>query len=758
MVEELAAVGKSVPRYDAIEKVTGRAKFSADESFPEMLWGKILRSPHGHARIGKIDTTKAEALPGVEVVITAKDMPDKSVTFPPESRVLAKDEVRREGDPVAAVAAVSEEVADEALDLIEVTYDPLPAVYHAEEAIEPGAPIVVPGAESNLVGQEYRYGWGDIVEGFAQADLIMEDRYTLHNASAAPIGLDAHLAMWDEAGNLTVWKSTQRAAPDADGLAEYFDIPPNKVRVIGTYSYGIFGGGQGGECVAPVTCVLAKKAGKPVMVEVTREEELRDEHGNPSTVVDLKMGVTDDGLITAIHTKTLWESGWPMSLVLIIVSTASGRAPLDLHYYPNCLSEGKIAYTNTMIRSAYRGFGCVNLHWPIEQMMDQVAEQLGMDPVEFRLKNKAKTGQPINPGPELFAPQMPPSHLSSTDMEQCITKAAESIGWAEKWKGFGKPTAVNGAERRAVGFADFIHGCDKGYSTALVRVGMTGDVDLQSCFGETGTGAVTVMAQICAEELGVLYEDVRVTACDTQTGPWENGSYSSRTTLTCGLAVQKAARMCKEQIINEAAALLEVEPEELEIKERRIYVKADPERELSLHEVVEHIGEAGVIGCGSNKYHIYPTRPMNYGSHAEEIKVDTETGRVEVVGLAVSNDCGRAVNPRQLETNMMGGVMQGIGYAIMEEFVYDEASGVLLNPRFIDYHIPTVLDVPEELFDMILVEPIEPLGPFGAKGASEGIMDPVPAIIANAIYNAVGVRIKDGPITPAKILKGLGKI
>ena len=756
MADELSVVGKSVKRYDAFEKAMGTAKYSSDIYLHEMLHGKILRSPHGHANIISINTTKAKALHGVEAVVTADDITDKPISFPPESRILAKDKVRREGDPVAAVVALSEEIAEEALDLIEVTYDALQGVYNAEDAIKSGAPEIYSGG--NLVQAfKFEYGWGDLEEGFTKANLVMEDTYRMHNANACPVGLATTTAFWDRSDNLTVWSISQTGHQQARELAEFFEIPENKVRVITTYTYGTYGG-RGEREDSFLACILARMTGKPVRLQLTRIEDMRDQHGNPSSVVELKAGVTSDGLITALHTKILWEAGAPLHIANIVMAVASSRSPLSLHYYASCLCEAKIAYTNTMARGAYRGFGCINLHWAIEQMMDQLAEELGMDPVEFQLKNKIKTGDllcPTGPG-AMFNPHIPTTKLSSTDMEQCINKTAESIGWSSKWAQYKGNRDGDEIIKRGIGTGAFIHGCSSASSSVQVRVSNTGSVDLYSGFADPGTGCKTVMAQICAEELGVHYEDVCVTSADSRYTPWEQGCFTSRTTLSCGRAVQIAAKMAKEQILEEAASELETNVEDLEIKEGRIYVKANPEEGLLLEEVTSSF-EGDIMGYGSFGDQLFPTAPRNYGAHSEEIEVDTETGKIKVVNISVANECGRAVNPLLLMNNMVGGIAKGVGYTLMEGYIYDQHSGVLLNPRLIDYHPPLVLDLPEEM-DTMLVEPIDPIGPFGAKGASEGIMDPTAACIGNALYNATGVRIKDAPLTPDKVLRGLGKI
>lgn len=749
--EELgyAVVGQNVDRYDALEKVTGLGKFSSDMYFPGMLCGKILRSPHGYARILSIDTSKAKALPGVESVITAEDVSQKVMWFP-DRLLFATDYVRHNGEPVAAVAAVTEEIAEQALDLIEVEYEPLQGVYSKEDSLKPGAPELVPGGNEP---EQYKflYKWddppNDIEEGFAQSDLILEGDYTIHNAAGAAQGCGAATNYWDTDGNLRMWISAQGADRAVSGLASFFGLPHNKVLVDSTHSYGSFGPSQSGKEETWISASLAKETGKPVMLQLSKEEELRDHHTNPDSTMHLKMGFTNDGLIQVLHIVGLWGNGSSGSASGPMMNSQS-RGPFYLHYVPIVQSEGSMVWYNTNRRGNYRGYGCINNHFAIEQMIDEAAEILGIHPVDMHLINKIKTGDRIMRASH----RGPDTTLSCTDMDSCINKSADSVDFRNRWRGYTTPVSVDGPKKRGISIADFIHGCHARGASAAVKVSTTGTVELYCCIPDPGTGCKSVMAQFVAEELGVLYEDVRIVSDSSM--PPGGGCFSSRATISVGWPVTLAARDAKQHILAEAAHLLEVTPEELESKNREIYVKADPTKKVPFAEACSE----QIVGWSTYEIDETLTSPRNFGTDCYEVEVDTETGEIVLKKASVSNDCGVAVNPKALISNMTGGQTQGIGYTLMEGMVYDQASGILLSNSALNYKIPTSLDMPQELFDMILVEPYDPQAPFGAKGASEGIMDPVAAVIANAVYNACGVRIKETPLTPDKILRALGKI
>ncbi len=751
MAEELAVVGQSVTRYDAAEKVTGKAKYSSDMYLPGWLCGKILRSPHGYAKILSIDTSKAKALPGVEAVITVDDAPQK-VVWSPNRLIFAKDYVRHYGEPVAAVAAVTEEIAEQALDLIEVEYDPLTPALTREDALKVGAPEILPGGnEAEFKVSQFIDLPNDVEEGFKEADVILEDDYTVQHAGFAAKASACATSYWNTHGKLFQWISAQGCDGQEATLTNFFGLSDtNKVEVDATYSYGSYGPNQPGKDETYISPLLAKVTGKPVMIQLSQEETWHGHHTNPDSTEHLKMGFKNNGLITAIHTKGLGAAG--SSGGAFAIGVAHERSPMYLHYYPVAKSESSTVATNTCRRGNYIGLSCLNCHFAIEQMMDQAAEKLGINPVDFHLLNKIKSGDRIKAsrsGP-------PDPVLSCVDMESCINGAADALDFKNRWKGHGQPVAIDGPRQRGIAVSDFVHNCIAGSCGAAVKVTPKGAVDLYCNVPDPGTGCKTIMCQFAAEALGVNYEDINLSPDNTRFPPGGR-CYTSRATLSLGWPVTLAAQAAKQEVLKVAAGILKVTPDELDCKNREIYLKADPTQKIPFEQACAKF-KSDMFGTCAYATNERPNAPRNFGTHCDELEVDVETGGVTVKKIAVTNDCGRAVNPLQLKNNMGGAQVKGIGYALMEEVIYDRASGVCLNTRAVDYKFPTSMDMPFEDYHMILVEPVDPVAPYGAHGATEGIMDPMVANFANAIYNACGVRIKNAPMTPDKILKGLGKI
>jgi xanthine dehydrogenase molybdenum-binding subunit len=558
----------------------------------------------------------------------------------------------------------------------------------------------------------------------------------------------AVLSYWDDSGNLNMWESDQGVDRDLPGIATYWSLPRNKVRLDGTYTYGQFGTRTNIDG-KHISAALAKKAGKPVQLVYSKEEETRDNHSNPDSTIHLKMGFKNNGKITALENSGVWGGG---SCGSPPISGTSTRSPFYLHYYPTSSSAWTTVFYNTNRRGPYRGLACINEHWAIEQMLDEASEKLKIHPVDMHLLNQTKTGDQIKSSKTGAQPV-----LAMTDMTTCINRAADAIKYRERWKGHTTPVAVDGDKKRGLGMADFVHGGTPAVGNSAVKVDRTGKVEIYCCIPDPGTGCKTIACQFVAEELGVLYEDVRIASHDTSMPPG-GGCYGSRATPSIGWTVTLAARQAKAEVLKVAAAQLKVTPAELTSKNREIYVTADPTKKMTFAAACALLPGSDVIGQNTYSYPGMPQTTRNYGTDAFEVEVDTEIGEVAIKKIAVSNDCGRAVNPRHLIVQMGGGMTQGIGYSMMEEYIYDAATGVMLNPRGLEYKFPTSMDFPQELFEMMYVEPVDPTCPFGAHGASEGIMDPTAAVIANAIYNACGARIKEGPITPDKILKALGKI
>ena len=757
MTEELKVVGKSVPRIDALEKVTGKAKYGVDVELPRMLYAKVLRSKYAHARILSIDTSEAERLPGVKAVITGKDMPkDISIEIrysklnlpPPYS--MAVEKVRYMGEEVAAVAAEDELTAEEALGLIKVEYEELPAVCDPEQAMKPGAPKIH-DVEGNIM-YEAKTEFGDIAAGFGEADYIFEDRFATDLVHPCPLEPTVCITSFDSSGRLTFYENSINPFMRGKLLPSILGIAPSKIRIVQKFVGGNFGSTQG--CLTPyvICALLAKKAGRPVKLVYSREEEFLNSGPRNITVSYLKTGVKKDGTITARDIKVIINGGAYLYLGPKIIM--SGFTPCaGLYRCPNVKFEAKCVYTNTAIIAPYRSFGVVQTTFGMESMMDIIAGKLGMDPIEFRLKNATRTGDVTVVGQK----------ISSCGLAECMEKTRDYIDWEKKRaakqpnRGIGMACGMFDSEIRNAPFAG---------SVAYVRVLADGRVRVDSGEYEWGQGSHTVLSQIAAEELSVPLESVEFAELDTEALPFSLGPYGGGpVTLRGGNAVRLAAVDAREQLQAIAAEMLSVRPQELEMKDQKIMVKGDPGKALSLAEVASYAKyeiATEIIGRGhfepDTVIRDYKTFYGNYSSgytfvaQIGEVEVDPETGKVKVINFASGIDLGKAINPMAAEGQSEGGLAQEIGPALMEYIIYDE-QGRVLNPNLTDYRLPTALDVPP--IKTFLIESNEPNGPYGAKACGQLGNIPTSAAIANAIYNAVGVRIKELPITPDKILKAL---
>ncbi len=751
MSQEFSVVGKRIPRLDGVAKATGAARYAGDIKLPGMLIGKVLRSPYPHANIKKIDKSKAEKLPGVEAVVTMTEdavirktfdlglveVPKAALERP--RQYIFNEKARYVGEALAAVAAINESIAEEALELIEVEYEKLPAVFDPEEALKPDAPLV---HKRNLAMHfPYAYPEGDVEKAFQEADCVVEGTFRTFKQVQCFLETEAAIASFDANGMLTVWSPCQLAHLGRRELAHIFDMPVGKVRMINPYVGGSFGGKLRLN-VEHICVLLAQKAGKPVKLEYSKEEDFTVMETRTPFKYNLKMGFKQDGTLTAIQIKAIaWGGAYSSNAAV----AADIFMNMGLGHYrcPNIAAETDIAYTNTTISGAFRGFGNPAAMWGIEQLVDTAAEKLGIDPLEIRLRNIKKAGEPTMGFP-----------IQSTALEECIRVGAERIGWKEK------RAKGEGIIRRGVGMATMSHtsGAQPRFlehSNAFIKFNEDGSVNLVVHPGAPGTGILGTLAQIAAEELGLHAEDVHVVSGDTDITLFDIGSHASRSTYVIGNAVIGAAREAKGQVLERAAKTLGVSADELEVKDRRVYVKSAPEKEISVAEVAhdaiyDHtLQNVNILG----KCSFAPTAysPPTQAAFAE-IEVNTETGEVKILRLVIANDSGTSINPTNVEGQLEGGIMQGVGFALTEDYVINKDTGVPTKD-FQNYKIPTTLDVPQ--IELILVEKPDPIGPFGAKGVGEpGLITIAPAI-ANAIYDAVGVRITDLPITPEKILSAL---
>jgi len=760
-LEEFLNVGKPLTQPDGVAKVTGSAEYGADIKLPGMLVGKVLRSPYPHAKIMRIDKTEAEKLPGVEAIITLDDLIKKPYCCSfrdlpmmrsgplqhPDQFVLA-DKARYVGDAVAAVAAINEDVADQAISLIKVEYEKLPAVLNPEEALKPEAPRVHDYAEGNIARRSpYPFARGDIEKAFKEADVIVESEFKTSKQAHALLEPQTVIANFDCTGRITIWSPCQLPHLAKRELGHIFNITVGNIRLINPFVGGSFG------CRLsifnePICIALSMKTGKPVKIEYTKEEDFVSLETRTPSQYKVKMGFKKDGTLTAVDLKvTVWSGGYAGRSILV------GNIMLlhGLGHYrcPNRMGEVLCVYTNTPMSGAMRGYGNPEIMWGIEQIMDMAAEKLAMDPLELRLKNILKVGEPSDKG-------VP---IESTALEKCIKTGAEKIGWKEKRS----RKLKEGIKHRGVGAATAHHSSGAypvllEHSNAFIKLNEDGSANLIVHPGSPGTGIWGTLSQIAAEELGVRAEDIHVVTGDTDITLFELGSHASRSTYVIGNAVMMAARQAKSQLLDLASKKLGVRPTELEARDREIYVRANPSQRISIADVSKgaiYDLDGECLNISGKCSWAAKSNPPPHAAYFAEVEVDTGTGEVKVLNFVTAVDMGRAINPMTVEGQTEGGIGQGLGFALSEDYVINQVTGIPETVNFDTYKIPSIADMPET--KVVLVEDPTPSGPFGAKGVGELTMVGVAPAIANAIYDAVGVRIKELPITRDKILKALGE-
>jgi xanthine dehydrogenase molybdenum-binding subunit len=751
---ELSTVGKSHVRIDAAAKATGAAQYTADLSLPGMLRAKVLHSPHAHARIRHIDTSRAEALRGVRAVLTYKDVPAttyNSACEPPgdllgaaHDQHVLEDTMRFIGDRVAVVAAVDDDTASEALSLIDVEYELLPAVFEPDQALADGAQLVHPDRGSNLL-QLIPIEWGDVEQGFAEADHVFEQEYTSPPVHHCQIEPHAYVCQFDHNGRLTVWSCSQTPFHVRRMVSEILDIPVGSIRVLKLFEGGGFGGKQD-LFEEPLVALLARKTGKPVMLEMSREEVFvatRTRHG---CAYKLKTGVQNDGTITARQLEAVLDTGAYASHGPTVTAVL-GLFWATLYKTPNLRFQGRCVYTNKPVAGAFRGYGSPQAHWCAESQMDEMAEAMGLDPFEFRLKSAYMAGDRA-PLTEWI--------IESSGLAECMQQGKAAIGW-ERRQPAGSGT---GRFRRGIGMARMLHGSGarpfvSELSAALIKMNEDGTVTVVTGSSDSGTGSSTSLAAIAAEVLGVGFDKVTVVEGDTDNTPFDMGSYASRTTYIAGNAVKRAAEIARTQLLAKAAAMVEANPEDLEIRDGVIQVTGSSGgKSITIAEVVSktQYAAAGAEAISGSASHEPQGNAPTFAAHFAEVEVDVETGNVAVLNYVAAHDVGLAINPAQVEGQIQGGVTQGLGYALSEEVVVG-ADGRMANPNFVDYRIPTVLDVPN--IRALIVEAPADSGPYGAKGVGETGLVPVAPAIANAVYNAIGVRIRDLPLTPQRVFEAI---
>ena len=750
---QYSLIGKRVPRVDGPAKATGRSLYTDDMVLPHMLYGKVLRSPLPHALILNIDASRAERLPGVKAFIAGRDtlgLKYGSARAWPETwdkHALAMDKVRHIGDEVAAVAAIDEDTAEEALELIKVDYEELSAVFDPEEAMQEGAPIIHEGFKNNVSSMQ-EVGYGDVEKGFAESDYIREDRFTSSSISHAYMEPRVALASLEPDGRLTVWTCTQAPYVVRGLLAMTLGMREGDIRLIKPPMGGGFGGKTEMSSHEFSACLLSIRTGRPVKIGWTRKEELSFGRRRHAIVLDVKTGVKRDGTLVARQCRNFLDGGAYIGQGRQ-VTFLSGTNPALPYNLPHYKYQGIRVYTNKPPASAVRGFGAPQVYFALESQLDMIAEDLGIDPIELRLKNASEPGRVV-PGI---------TKISSCGFKECLERVAEASGWKER-RGKLPPN-------RGLGIGCFAYTSGATFNWFQIKQGLSnaeivahdnGTVTLLTMAADIGQGSDTVLTQICAEVLGLRMEDVKLVTADTELTPIDAGSWGSRVTFMAGHAVLRAAEDVKRDLFEAAAQRLNIlVTDVLEAKDGHIYLTRKPERRISFADAVAaaQIAKGGrpVIGRGSytpkGKGALLPA--VSFGAQVAEVEVDRETGQVKVLKLTTAHDCGVALNPTAVEGQIDGGIHMALGQALSEQMVTDRGEPV--NTTFLDYKIFSALDMPKA--ETIAVETYEPEGPFGAKEASEGLAIPTVPAIANAICNATGVRVKGLPITPEKLLWAL---
>jgi xanthine dehydrogenase molybdenum-binding subunit len=756
-------IGQRVPKMDAMDKATGRIEYGHDMRLPGMLIGKILYADIPHARIVSIDTSRAKKLAGVKAVITAQDTPRIKFGFGKDNLPI-KDKVLSRRDEVAAVAAVDEETAWEALSLIKVEYEPLLPVFDPFEALEPGAPIIHESRKSNLF-DVYDYTHGDGERGLTTADVVVEDEFQIGYACYGALETSTCMAEWDTQGRLTIWTPTQIPFLLQRDLSEALGISGRDVRILQPAIGGSFGRGLDIYPIEPICALLARAAGRPVRIVFSRDEEFLAAATRQPVIARVRSGAKRDGTLWARDVHLTLDAGpyisWGALEPLVMM-----EAVASLYRVPHARFFANVVYTNNLVTGAVRGYGNPQGTFLVESSMEHLARELGMDSVEFRLKNANRPNEETPQGLK----------ITSCGLRECLVESAERIGWEKRnsESGIGQDSKFqipNSKLRRGIGIAATLNvgGGARIYRSdgcgATVKVDDFGRVTLVTGSTEIGQGSETALAQITAEALGVRVEDVTVVNNDTNVKPWDVGTHASRTTFIAGKAAWIAAKKVQAQILEQAAEMLGAPVESLEMRDRTIRVKDAPTKSIAYARLVRamHFREGGVV-LSADGWYDPPTQLVNketwkgnisasygFGAQTAEVEVDIETGKVRVLKIVAAHDVGRAINPMAVEGQIEGGVTMGLGFALTEELQVQE--GRILNPTLLDYRIPTALDMPK--IETVIVETQDPEGPFGAKGIGEQPTNPTAAAIANAVYDAIGVRMTRLPITAERVLRAL---
>ncbi len=772
-VKKMKYVNKSVEKIDGIGLATGRAEYVADIDLPDMLYAKLLLSPHAHAVIESIDTSAAEKLKGVKAVLTYKDVPRVAHTtagqgFPepsPYDTFMLDKKVRFVGDRVAAVAAETPEIAEKALSLIKVKYKVLDAVLNPEDAIKKGAPVIHDEKDAKTVlpinynprrniASFVEVEAGNVKKGMEDADFIIEHRYESHYATHVCNEPHIVITYLDANNRLVIRTSTQVPFHVRRIVAQRLKLPVRKIRVIKPRIGGGFGGKQE-VLIEDICSALTLKTGKPVKLEYTRAEEFIASRTRHPQIVKFKTGVKNNGTLTAIDMDILMNTGAYGSHALTVASN-TGSKVLPLIKCDNIKFKATSVYTNLPVGGAYRGYGATQGYVAMGIQLDEIAERLGMDIIDFYKKNHIQKGETspifkaLGEGREGVL-----QTIESCGLDRCIDEGAKAIGWYKKREKYKKQ---KGTIRRGVGMVCLMQGSsipDIDMGAASLKMNEDGSFNLLVGATDLGTGSDTVLAQIAAEVLDVPVNKIIVYSSDTDLTPFDVGAYASSTTYLTGNAVRKTALDVKEQILDVASEMLNIPKNKLDVYDGKV-VSNDGKHKVTYSEIALYsLYEKNQHQIASIKSHITKKSPPPFAAHFAEVEVDTETGKVRVLKYVAAVECGVAINPKLAEGQTEGAVLNGISFALTEEYIFDK-KGRMLNPNFSNYKVYYTADLPD--IKTILITDPEPTGPYGAKSVSEiSINGPIPAI-SNAIYNAVGIRLRTSPFTPERVLNELEKI
>ncbi len=766
-------IGKRIPKMDAPEKATGKTRYIHDIDLPGQLHAKILRSSRVHARIRRIDTTAARALPGVHVVLTAADLPNqRPIGVAKDHFPLKGERVRSRRDEIAAVAAESPEIAESALKLIVVEYEDLPVIADAREAITPGAALIHPPREGapagtavaytgrpDNVAMRFDYSHGDVIAAEAESDIVIENSFKLHYVTHCCMGVSGIIAEFDASGNLTMYSNTQVPFLHKREFAEYLEMDPARIRII----QPPIGGGFGSKLdIYPfeVICVfLARAAKRPVKLVFTREEEFAASPTRQPVLLTLRSGCKKDGTLTFRTVHTLHDNGaytsWGATTPFVMMQTFS-----SLYRVPACDYHTTAVYTNNPYAGSFRGYGNLQATFAIEQHMDMLADAIDMDPLEFRLKNAQEAGEITGQG----------MVFKSCGFKECITTAAQRSGYQKKRAENRTRQKEPGEIKRGIGMASMLHvgGGAKIYPSdgcgTILKMDDFGAVTLITGASEIGQGSETVLAQLVCEELGLPISAVSVVNNDTDITPWDVGVHASRTTFIAGNSAIGAARKAKAKILAAAARKFDCGEDDLDLRGGFIVRKADSEALVEIAKFIRGLHFSDKAELVMTTYYYEPpsvhqdkgfkgdvSATYAWATQVVEVEVDTTTGVVTMRRVTGAHDVGRVLNRLGLEGQIEGGVIMGQGYALTENLLVE--NGVIRNPNFRDYKLVTAPEIPE--MDVSFIESMDGEGPQGAKGVGEAPAICIAAATANAIENATGVRLFELPFTPENVYRAL---